>query len=528
MKNKSIFKSMALALMVAGAFINSACTDYKEDLNFVNNRVDYLEQRITYLEGVQNTVNNNLTSLTQIVNNIESGGYLVNITEIENGYTLTFNNGKSVTIYHGKDGKDGANGKDGVDGKDGADGKDGVNGQDAVIPEIGVKKDTDGNWYWTLNGEWLKDADGNKIRANGIDGKDGSDGGADGKDGKDGVDGKDGKDGKDGVDGKDGKDGNNGKDGKDGTNGKDGVTPQLRINATTNEWEVSYDNGKTWKSLGVKATGEKGEKGDPGTTTVTGDSFFKSITVGTDAVTFELSNGTTLELPLYDSFKKVRDRLQSMVYMPDYFDGQIGVTNGTAQTLNYFVKPASVATYLAANLSSMKFVGEDVTITRSTSASITINSATHDGNGLLSLNVTPSGFAAQAGYAFALDIEADGSSYRTTYTPAFLIVLPEKIAIGVYGLYPGMGVVTAGQYLQLFTVFFPDYATSRGITWSSSDTTRGTVNLSGIVAVADNAPDGDFTVTATTTNGKTATLNLTIVDKKIQIDTDQLKQAMAQ
>lgn len=41
-----------------------------------------------------------------------------------------------------------------------------------------------------------------------------------------------------------------------GDDGADGVTPQLRINASTSYWEVSYDNGSSWQSLGVKATGE--------------------------------------------------------------------------------------------------------------------------------------------------------------------------------------------------------------------------------------------------------------------------------
>ena len=49
-----------------------------------------------------------------------------------------------------------------------------------------------------------------------------------------------------------------------GIDGEDGITPKLRINSSTNEWEVSYDNGSTYTSLGVKATGEKGEKGDTG------------------------------------------------------------------------------------------------------------------------------------------------------------------------------------------------------------------------------------------------------------------------
>ena len=219
--------------------------------------------------------------------------------------------------------------------------------------------------------------------------------------------------------------------------------------------------------------------------------------------------------------------LQSIVYVPDFFDGQIGVKNATAQTLRYQVKPAAVATYLAEHTSAMKLVGEDVAMTRATSASLTIGSATA-ADGLLALTVTPAGFAAQQGYAFALDIEADGSNYRTTYTPAFLIVDADKIAIGVNGLYPGMGVVNCGKYLQCFVVFFPDYTTSRGITWTSSDTSRATVNKDGVVAVADNAADGEFQITATATNGKTASLSFKILDKKLQLDTDQLNQSLAQ
>ena len=167
-------------------------------------------------------------------------------------------------------------------------------------------------------------------------------------------------------------------------------------------------------------------------------------------------------------------------------------------------------------------------MTRATTASLDITNATA-ADGLLSLKVTPKDFVAQNGYAFALDIEADGSSYRTAYTPTFLIVEAEKIALGINGLYPGMGIVTTGKYLQLFVVFFPDYTTSRGITWTSSDEKRATVSPSGIVAVTKDAPNGEFTITATTTNGKQASLTFRIVDEKLQIDTDeQLLQSMAQ
>ena len=52
--------------------------------------------------------------------------------------------------------------------------------------------------------------------------------------------------------------------GTDGQDGKDGTTPRLKI-GDDNIWYVSYDGGQSWTSLGIKATGEKGDKGDAGT-----------------------------------------------------------------------------------------------------------------------------------------------------------------------------------------------------------------------------------------------------------------------
>ena len=65
-----------------------------------------------------------------------------------------------------------------------------------------------------------------------------------------------------------------------------GTTPQLKIGAD-NFWYVSYDDGATWTSLGVKATGdqgavgaagEKGEKGDTGATGEKGETGEKGDT----------------------------------------------------------------------------------------------------------------------------------------------------------------------------------------------------------------------------------------------------------
>ncbi len=75
------------------------------------------------------------------------------------------------------------------------------NGEDGTSPVVSVKQDTDGVYYWTLDGEWLTDGAGNKLPVS----------------------------------------------------GKDGITPKLKIEEEY--WYISYDNGKTWTMLD-KATGD--------------------------------------------------------------------------------------------------------------------------------------------------------------------------------------------------------------------------------------------------------------------------------
>lgn len=62
---------------------------------------------------------------------------------------------------------------------------------------------------------------------------------------------------------------------------------KLRVNPATNEWEVSYDSGITWKSLGVKATGEDGKDGRDGRTPsvgLNGNWWIGSMDTGVKAV----------------------------------------------------------------------------------------------------------------------------------------------------------------------------------------------------------------------------------------------------
>ena len=243
--------------------------------------LENLDQRVTKLEELCKEMNTNITSLQTIVDVLQSNDFITSIVEIKKdgkvvGYTITFGKHDPITIYHGQNGKDGQNGQDG---QNGADGKDGS------TPVIGVAQDTDGVYYWTLNGEWLLDDNGNKLPVSGKDGKDGANG-TDGKDGQDGADGKDGitpllkiengywyvsydngatwtESGKaTGDNGQDGQTGTDGKDGQDGANGQDGVTPLLKIE--NGYWYISYDNGATWAQLG-KATGEDGKDGANGT-----------------------------------------------------------------------------------------------------------------------------------------------------------------------------------------------------------------------------------------------------------------------
>ena len=244
--------------------------------------LENLDQRVTKLEELCKEMNTNITSLQTIVSVLQSNDFITGVVEIKKdgeivGYTITFGKHDPITIYHGQDGKDGQNGADGKDGS---------------TPVIGVAQDTDGVYYWTLNGEWLFDDNGNKLPVSGKDGQNGTNG-SNGQDGADGKDGQNGEDGKDGADGQDGKD------------GKDGITPQLKIEE--GYWYISYDNGTTWTQLG-KATGEDGkdgadgedgkdgQNGADGKDGQDGDSMFQSVTQDDNYVYFTLADGTVIKI----------------------------------------------------------------------------------------------------------------------------------------------------------------------------------------------------------------------------------------
>ena len=224
---------MKKLLAFAALFAVVALTSCKYDDDDLWNSVHGLENRVAKLEELCKQMNTNISSLQTIVTALQNNVYVTGTTPLmkdgkEIGYTITFSKGNPITIYHGKDGQD---------------------GEDGITPTISVKKDTDGVYYWTLNGEFIM-VDGGKIQA----------------------------------------------EGKDGTNGTNGTTPQFKIE--NDYWFVSYDNGANWTQLG-KATGEDG---------VGGDSMFSGVDyeTSTDYVIFTLSNGTQIKLPTWSAFEALQ------------------------------------------------------------------------------------------------------------------------------------------------------------------------------------------------------------------------------
>lgn len=211
---KKLLTLFAIALVV----VVSSCNKF--DDTPIWDKLNDHENRITALEELCKQMNTNIEALQTIVEALEKRDYITNVSPVRKdgeviGYSISFAESDTITIYHGENGKDG------------------------YVPNIGVMKDTDGIYYWTVDGEWLLDGKGNKIQANGVD-------------------------------------------------GDNGITPRLKID--NDYWYISYDNGATWTELG-KATGEDGSNGIDGTD---GDSIFSSVTQDDEYVYFNLVDGLSI------------------------------------------------------------------------------------------------------------------------------------------------------------------------------------------------------------------------------------------
>ena len=204
-------KKILISFVVAFFAISLISCKYDDDALW--SEMDQVKDRVKALEEAVKEANSNIDAVQSIIEALQKNIYVTSVTPTTDGYTITFSDNKTATI---------TNGKNGID-----------------APILSVMKDSVDNYYWTLDGEYLE-IEGEKIRANGLD-------------------------------------------------GKNAITPQLRISEVTKEWEISNDEGKTWESTGVVAEGTNG------------DSFFKSVdTTNKEYVIFTLANGTEFKLMYND------------------------------------------------------------------------------------------------------------------------------------------------------------------------------------------------------------------------------------
>ena len=118
-------------------------------------RMDQAEADIAELQQLVKDINTNISGLVTIVDALKNSDQITSVTPLSDGsgYTITFSKSGTITIYNGKNGVDGTNGTNGE------------NGADGHTPVISVKLDQDGQYYWTVDGEYLTDAEGKKIPA---------------------------------------------------------------------------------------------------------------------------------------------------------------------------------------------------------------------------------------------------------------------------------------------------------------------------------------------------------------------------
>ncbi len=184
-------KRLMVLLAVLSA-IFSACTQF--DDSELQDRLEQMEGQVLKLEELCRQMNTNISSLQSLVSALENQDYITDVSPlvkdgVEIGYKIKFVKSPSIIIYHGGDGSDGESGN---------------------VPTIGVRQDSDGIYYWTIDGEWLLDKDGKKVKAVG-------------------------------------KDAENVEDMPE-VDEEDIIIPEMRVEDGC--WYVSYDKGLTWEKVG--------------------------------------------------------------------------------------------------------------------------------------------------------------------------------------------------------------------------------------------------------------------------------------
>ena len=205
-----VWASLTLTVIL---LVLSGCTE------MVRTELDETHAKLKALQELAASVNKDLTTLNEIVSILDDNHTIEpgSLVQTEDGYEVSFRDGKKIYLHFGVDGVDGQ----------------------TLIP-IGVRRDDDSLYYWTVNGEWLMNADSTLMRAG-------------------------------------------------ATDGKDGFVPRTKIEK--GKWMISVDNGKTYTEFGTVDE-------------LDGVGVFSGIDMSDPTkVVLTLMNGTKLEIPCQTSFK---------------------------------------------------------------------------------------------------------------------------------------------------------------------------------------------------------------------------------
>lgn len=231
---KELVMSLGLALSCL------ACSKYDDSALY--DRLAKLEQRVGAIEEKVKVANEDIKTLKDLVSASTQGKTITEVKKTDEGYDLIFSDTQVISIKHGR------------------------NGADGHSPKISVAQEN-GVYYWQLDGQWLLDAQNQKVRVSGETGPVGP-------------------------------------QGPQGLAGQDGKTPKLRINA--GKWEVSYDEQK-WEP--VKVVSE--------TNTVTGWDVFKKIEETATEVIITLKSGSTIKLNKQTSTPSIPIRVGGVINNPN-------------------------------------------------------------------------------------------------------------------------------------------------------------------------------------------------------------------
>lgn len=206
-----------MAMLFSSCAGNAIRLDVDRLAEELNISIDSLNNRVERLENSCKILNTNINTLQALVSAEKMKKPILSVNPIIGvGYEITMGSGEKILLHNGSDGRD---------------------GKDGYIPAVGVRKDDDGLYYWTVDGDWMTDVMGMKVPVTGVD-------------------------------------------------GCEGTVPQLKIEEDL--WMVSYDNGQNWISLG-KSVGEPGHDGE---------SMLRDVLVTDGGLHITLFDGTEVIIPI--------------------------------------------------------------------------------------------------------------------------------------------------------------------------------------------------------------------------------------